>query len=372
MKLLKVIANNFKLCEKNFTINFIPTANKTREDKEFELQEIDENLFTFNTIGIVGKNASGKTTTVELLNLVYKMFSEFQVDMEMIKAYQEPINLKVYFYHEKNLYYYVTDLIKEENAGVVFFENQKIYQRKYQKSLRNLFDDSTYKEVESEYKLPDNISNLFFIFQTIQTRGTYCQSNDNYYKNFAKTYQIYNLLYQKTDLVKSILKMLDDHIRNIKNLEDNKYLIIYKNNTEKEVTSKELYEVLSSGTSKGLSLFTNVVFSLQSGYDLIIDEIENHFHKALVENLINLYKDKSVNKKNATLIFTTHYCELLDLFTRNDNIYICKFDKKIRLENMHETYNIRPEFSKSNKYYENFFETNVDYEALMNFKKDLM
>ena len=101
MKLLKIIANNFKLCEKNFTINFIPTANKTKEDKEFELQEIDENLFTFNTIGIVGKNASGKTTTVELLNLVYKMFSEFQVDMEMIKAYQEPINLKVYFYHEK-------------------------------------------------------------------------------------------------------------------------------------------------------------------------------------------------------------------------------------------------------------------------------
>lgn len=44
--------------------------------------------------------------------------------------------------------------------------------------------------------------------------------------------------------------------------------------------------------------------------DLIVDEIENHFHKTLVENMISLYKDKSVNKNKAALIFTTHFmCE---------------------------------------------------------------
>ena len=35
MKLLRVVANNFKLCEKNFTISFVPTGNKTVTDKEF-------------------------------------------------------------------------------------------------------------------------------------------------------------------------------------------------------------------------------------------------------------------------------------------------------------------------------------------------
>lgn len=45
--------------------------------------------------------------------------------------------------------------------------------------------------------------------------------------------------------------------------------------------------------------------------------------------MISLYKDKSVNKRNATLIFTTHYCELLDLFNRQDNIYIAKSDNKV-------------------------------------------
>lgn len=39
MKLLKVVVNNFKLCEKDYIISFIPIANKTEEDKEFELQK---------------------------------------------------------------------------------------------------------------------------------------------------------------------------------------------------------------------------------------------------------------------------------------------------------------------------------------------
>lgn len=43
MKSLRVVVNNFKLCE----ISFIPEGNKTLEDKGFELQEIDDNLFTY-------------------------------------------------------------------------------------------------------------------------------------------------------------------------------------------------------------------------------------------------------------------------------------------------------------------------------------
>jgi len=32
MKLLKIVANNFKLCKNNFTISFVPEGNKTKED----------------------------------------------------------------------------------------------------------------------------------------------------------------------------------------------------------------------------------------------------------------------------------------------------------------------------------------------------
>ena len=100
--------------------------------------------------------------------------------------------------------------------------------------------------------------------------------------------------------------------------------------------------------------------------------IDNHFHKILVENMISLFKDKTVNRKSATLICTTHYCEVLDLFNRQDNIWITKSDNKICLDNMYETYNIRPELLKSRQFYNNAFNVSVNYEDLMALKKELM
>ena len=105
------------------------------------------------------------------------------------------------------------------------------------------------------------------------------------------------------------------------------------------------------------------------GFDLIVDEIENHFHKTLVDNLIMLYKDKKVNRNNATLYFSTHYCELLDLFNRSDNIFITHSRGKIEIENMYETYGLRTELLKSKKFYQNAFDTAVNYEALMDLKR---
>ena len=64
-------------------------------------------------------------------------------------------------------------------------------------------------------------------------------------------------------------------------INENKFKIYYNNKETKEISNNELYEILSSGTTKGFSLFTFVVYSLKNGCDLIIDEIENHFHKTL-------------------------------------------------------------------------------------------
>ena len=100
--------------------------------------------------------------------------------------------------------------------------------------------------------------------------------------------------------------------------------------------------------------------------------MENHFHKTLVENLISLYKDKTVNRNNASLIFTTHYCEVLDLFNRRDNIWISKSDGKVYLSNMYEDYDVRTELLKSKQFYNNAFQTSVNYEELMNLKRKLM
>lgn len=377
MKLLRVVANNFKLCEDNFTISFVPVANKTLEDKEFELNEIDENLYTYSTMGIIGKNASGKTSVVELLSLVYDIFSFFRVKnmTELFSIWNKKINLDITFYHDGFLYRYITDLNPDNNAvnKAILFENEKLYRRNYYKSYCNcLFDYNKYEEVKTKLDLPDDTSILYEVLKKIEIRGIYFDSKDNSYKDYSDIFDLYKAISNNYKIISSILKMFDEHLENIEMINEDKYKIYYTNKDVKEVNDKELYQILSSGTTKGFGLFSFVVYSLFYGSDLVVDEIENHFHKTLVENLVNLYKDKSVNKKKASLIFTTHYCELLDLFNRTDNIYITKYDNQIRLENVYRNYNFRPELSKSKKFYSNAFDTGVNYESLMNFKKELM
>ena len=156
--------------------------------------------------------------------------------------------------------------------------------------------------------------------------------------------------------------------------DEHNFRLKFEGNQSKDqiMSDKELLYFLSSGTTKGMLLYTFVAASLLYGFDLIIDEVENHFHKTLVENMISLFKDKTVNRKSATLIFTTHYCELLDLFGRQDNIWIAKADDKVRVMNMYDSYSIRPELMKSRQFYNNAFSTAVNYDDLMALKKELM
>ena len=372
MKLLKIVANNFKLCEDNFTISYVPVANKTEEDKEFELNEIKENLYTFSTIGIVGKNASGKTTAVELLALVYEILSFFRVkNSYLIDIIDKKLNLDITFYHEGYIYRYITVLLPSSTKTITF-ANELLYKRLYFKThAKDLFNYDKYEEVDTtNFHLPDDTSMLYYVLKKLLLRGVYLSSDDFNYMGYSEAFDTYKL-FNSTSIISKILKMFDEHLENIAKLKEDEYKIYYTNKTTKIVNSRELYRLLSSGTTKGFSLFTFAIYSLLFGADLVIDEIENHFHKTLVENLINLYKDKSVNKHNATLIFTTHYPELLDLFNRADNIYITKYNDKIKLENMYLNYNFRPELSKSKKFYNNAFGTAVDYEALMDFKDKL-
>lgn len=377
MKILKIVANNFKLCEDNFTISFVPEANKTHDDKEFELHEIDDNLFVFTTMSIIGKNASGKTSVTDLLALVYDIFSFFRVRSmaKLFMLWNKIINLDITFYHEGYLYRYITDLVPSTDSinQTIIFKNEKLFRRVYYKSYsKNLFDYDKYEEMHINFDLPEDTSMLYGILNKIKIRGVYFDSDENNFGDYSLTFDFYKAIDNGDKLTELILKILDEHLDNIKMIGENKYIMYYANKETKEVSGMELYHILSSGTTKGFNLFTLVLHSLITGSDLIVDEIENHFHKTLVQYLVNLFKDKSVNKKNATLIFTTHYCELLDLFNRSDNIYITKYDNKIKLENVYRDYNFRPELSKSKKFYNNAFDTGVNYESLMNFKKELM
>ena len=371
MKLLRVRASNYKNCCDDFTIDLVAKSKKTSEDKEYELQEIADDLYVFNTVAFVGKNASGKTSAIELMECCYSILSEFRLEDKHYNY--DDVKLEMIFYYEGNIYKYTTVLKSDPNLGSkANFTEQHIYQKKYYKSkAKEIYASEGFEEITGLGELPEDTSIVFFILKKKATRAVYFNCNgegaDTYHLLFRamKTYKI------PENILVKVIKIFDDKIKSLEMVDEKHYKLIYQDHI-KELSDSELVYILSSGTTKGVLLYIFVVAALENGFDLLIDEVENHFHKTLVENMISLFKDKTVNKKSATLIFTTHYCEVLDLFNRQDNIWIAKSDNKIYLENMYENYNIRTELLKSRQFYNNVFDTSVNYEDLMALKKELM
>lgn len=52
--------------------------------------------------------------------------------------------------------------------------------------------------------------------------------------------------------------------------------------------------------------------SLESGSPLFVDEMDTGFHTYISSFILDIFRDKEINKKNAQLILTTHDINLLN------------------------------------------------------------
>lgn len=371
MKLLRVEAKHFKNTEDGLTIDFVAKTRLTNEDKEYELMEVAENLFVSNVAAIIGKNASGKTTIIELLDCCYSILGDFYLENKHYSY--ENIQLTMYFFYDGSIYKYDTTLQNDPNFGnKAIFEHQSLKRKSYFKSkAKEIYCEDNFEEVNAPGELPEDTSMLFFVLKKKETRAVYfdCVGKGvDTYQFLFKTLKKYEI---SSEILLVILRLFDETITALEMVDDHNYKLTDRSG-QRVLSDKELIHLLSSGTTKGLLLYTMMVASLQHGFTLLIDEVENHFHKTLVENMLALYKDKRVNRKQASLVLTTHYCELLDMFGRQDNIWICQSHEKIQLLRMATDFTVRNELVKSKQFYQDTFRTAVDYESLMLLKKELL
>lgn len=371
MKLLRICATNYKNCCDDFTIDLMARSKKSSEDKEYELKEIADGLYIYNTLAFVGKNASGKTSAIELMDACYSILGQFR--LENTHYSYDNVSLEIIFYHEDFIYRYTTLLKADTTLGSkASFSQQHLYRKKYYKTkVKAVYASDGFEELTNLGELPEDTSIVFFVLKKKATRAVYFDCNGNGADSYRALFQAMKTYHISPDILSKVIRIFDANIQRLEAIDEKRYRLTYQN-TVRELSDGELIYMLSSGTTKGLLLYIYMVAALQNGFDLLIDEVENHFHKTLVENMISLFKDSSVNKHAATLIFTTHYCELLDLFNRQDNIWIAKAQDKVVLQNMYDAYNIRPELLKSRQFYNNTFDTSVNYEDLMALKKELM
>ena len=184
-----------------------------------------------------------------------------------------------------------------------------------------------------------------------------------------------NVLPFTDDIPLEVIAFLDPTIEKLCFEEtDGKTFIHLKFKGEDEIilnNAVDLEQYLSSGTIKGIITFSIVKEVLQFGGYLLVDEIENHFNKEIVTTLVRFFMDSRLNRNGGTLIFTTHYPELLDEYDRNDGIYIVRNRNGITADNLSYILK-RNDIKKSDAYQSGFLEgTTPVYEAYIRLKKSL-
>ena len=185
-----------------------------------------------------------------------------------------------------------------------------------------------------------------------------------------------NILPFSDEIPEALISYLDptgEMIRFEKNNEKTLTRLKFKGKEEILLNNSfELNQYLSSGTIKGIVTFKRAAEVLKTGGYLVIDEIENHFNKEIVSTLIRFFMDRQLNQNGGTLIFTTHYPELLDEYDRNDGIHIVRNRTGITVENLSNILK-RNDIKKSEAYQRGFLEgTTAMYDAYMRLKKSIV
>ena len=377
MKLLKFkVPNGYKMLEKGFEVSFLTKTRVNKNIDNDDLIELEPGLYYPLETTFIGKNSSGKTSVLILIQIILIFIRTGRIPVRFM-AEQDIFSLEFVFYDNGNIYLYEGNFYRPKlnDSAFLLVKNE---------SLRK----TTYKE---SYK--KDLSNISFLKDNLLTSNnggdtsgiTAFKFNDNSImvdllskdpSNLATLIEIIKEIYGN-DSFNTLVKLFDDSIEMIDSvrLDDSSVAFKFKrvNQLEMTVNASYLKERLSSGTYRGIYLFTASLLAFRLGGDILIDEIEDSFNKNLIENLFMLFNDKRINKKGASLIYSTHYSELLDNSSRCDNINVLhRNGDVITIKNMCSSYEIRTDLSKSNQFDQNAFDNLTNYDRLMDLRRLLL
>ena len=331
--------------DKKVMFDLVAEKNVTEDDVlNGNVMRIDDLIDKLNTIALVGSNATGKTTQLRLNKMVISVFlaldslNEFE---NLADQFEDTFRFTNYFYNAKTLYK-VESAVKKTTDGDFAFIEETIYSKKVYPSHKKseLFNFDLTKRGQQELlrrsSLPDEITAFLrdddTIFSTIVRKIMNNKVQDIVIDEIDMTNK--NKLTTKEKIPVEYIKYFDPSIESIRILskdvpsEKMNVEVTFKNDSIIQVPLIELSNYLSSGTIKGINLFIDIEKTLKNGGYLIIDEIENHLHKSIIMNIIQLFAN-SLNKNGATLIFSTHYSEIIDMVPRTDMIYVATKEENL-------------------------------------------
>ncbi|MGN0268199.1 MAG: ATP/GTP-binding protein [Lachnospiraceae bacterium] len=333
-----------------------------------------------NTVeAFAGINASGKTAALKVVSFTSLLLGAAPLNADFIPQILGDGMDTVFdidFYADEKIFHLNSEIIKSKKQDGTFsvrIVSEKLWAKAVTSKVNktNLLDFEGLEPVRvrnnSDEYLPDDVSIMIAVNKQIQNKTTFVD---------LALFTNFNLFLPDGGSVPTeIISLLDPTIEyiTVEKVND-KVITRLKFYGQKELVlfnPAELNAYLSSGTVKGVRVFSDAVRVLKDGGYLIVDEVENHFNRELVASLIRLFTDKRTNIKGAVIIFSTHYPELLDELERNDSVFITRSDHGLTVDNLNSLLK-RNDMKKSEVYQSNFLGgTAPKYTSLVALQKSI-
>lgn len=378
MKILRITAQGLPLFKEDMDICFY-TQQRVSEDDRNNLYNLIDNYYLHSACAFIGINASGKTSVLKVINLALNIIKNEpinHVEAKTILGGSEKAAIRTYFYDKRKYICCLETVITAKKAKTGEYVYSILSERLWEKPIAGVKSKKYLTDFDGIEPVDTRNSNEAYLSDDVSFIIAHNKKVNDTVEVFSLlSYTNVNVLPFTEDIPLEVIAFLDPTIEKLCfEQAEGKTFIHLKFRDEDEIilnNAVDLEQYLSSGTIKGIITFSMVKEVLQSGGYLLVDEIENHFNKEIVTTLMRFFMDSRLNKRGGTLIFTTHYPELLDEYDRNDGICIVRNRNGITVENLSYILK-RNDIKKSDAYQSGFLEgTTPAYEAYMRLKKNL-
>ncbi len=342
MRLLKIRAEGLPLYKNPFEVSFF--AMQRVESSHLDaVSNLFGSIYVNKAEAFTGINASGKTTALNVVAFVFLLLKGLPLNIDIVPRILRENQAAVFdvdFFAGGRLYHLKSKIIKEKNASgeaEVRILEEKLWEKAAtgRVSKRNLLD------FESARLSDERTDDKKYLSSDVSIAIALSKADrDDEVATYLSVFAPTDIFIPNDSVPSEIISLLDPTIEYIKEESVNEKSIIrlkFFGQDELTLTNRtDLRFYLSSGTLKGVTIFSQAIEVLKHGGYLFLDEIENSFNRELVVSLLRLFLDGQTNPKGAVIVFSTHYAELLDELARNDSIFITKNSERLTVDNLND------------------------------------
>lgn len=343
--LCQFTVKNYKSIRDEITFDMQAAAISEHDNKV--IKDIDGELF-LPISAIYGPNGGGKSNVLEALHTLDSKvlrplcatcdkadcdYKARKIPVEPFafseQAKEKPTEFELFFRTEKAEYRYILH-VKEENIVYESLDRVKMDTGRRSALFRRDTDSTELKGIFGRLKISEDLSATLPLISYL---GITYKKNEVVsdvlkwfedaidFLNYGNPYQELRTAIAKSEdikhLVLDMIKEMDLDIEDFRIEEkDNDRIEVFTKHTVDGYSAEITLSEESSGTKKLFGLLPFIAKSLIYGTTLVIDELDAKIHPVLLQYVIKLFTDMSINKKGGQLIFTSH-----DLSTMNNEVF---------------------------------------------------